>query len=84
MWAGAFGGGKAKSKAACSSLHPKPSLLPQDLINSFLKHFSGVAAYLDATRAAARRDGGVATLAGRRRPIKGLGATDKRWVWVAA
>lgn len=52
----------------------------QELISSFLKHFSGVAAYLEATRVAARRDGSVSTLAGRRRAIKGLGATDKRCV----
>jgi len=60
---------------------PSRYATPQELISSFLKHFSGVAAYLEATRAAARRDGGVATLAGRRRPIKGLGATDKRCAW---
>jgi len=50
----------------------------QELINSFLSHFSGVAAWIAQTKAAARAAGGVVTLAGRRRPIKGLGATDKR------
>jgi hypothetical protein len=51
----------------------------QDLIASFLAHFKGVAAFVEATKAAARAQGGVRTLLGRQRPIKGLAATDKRW-----
>jgi DNA polymerase-1 len=50
----------------------------QDLIASFLAHFKGVAAFVEATKAAARAQGGVRTLLGRQRPIKGLAATDKR------
>lgn len=51
---------------------------PQGLINSFLAHFSGLASFLEATKAAARESGCVRTLAGRVRPISGLASTDKR------
>ncbi|KAL4854177.1 putative myosin light chain kinase [Chlorella vulgaris] len=42
------------------------------LIASFLAHFKGVAAFIETTKAAARAQGGVCTMAGRRRPIPGL------------
>lgn len=50
----------------------------QGLIASFLAHFKGVAAFIETTKAAARAQGGVCTMAGRRRPIPGLASQSSR------
>lgn len=47
-------------------------------MTGFMAHFRGVAAWIDQTKVAARAAGGVTTMAGRRRPIKGLASTDRR------
>ncbi|KAL0046010.1 hypothetical protein WJX82_011272 [Trebouxia sp. C0006] len=56
----------------------------QNLITSFLNHFSGLKQFLEKTKHEGRGRGYITTLNGRRRPIKALGSTEQRPVRLVA
>ncbi|DBB18346.1 TPA: hypothetical protein ACH3X3_000002 [Trebouxia sp. C0006] len=49
----------------------------QNLITSFLNHFSGLKQFLEKTKHEGRGRGYITTLNGRRRPIKALGSSEQ-------